>query len=254
MPDNNTLQIFGIILAILAVLGLVFLRRLLFHLASYLIGNAAGRIILGSVLCLGGLIYGLTSSFTPYTTLSPGTTGLLVPHVNTPDDGDVYLQDINNLGVYYVIHDADFSPQFDASSLQNGGFTSLTYDTSSSEQIQTSFSFLGPNNGIDTGTGYPVEQFSLNGTTFTSIDFAAHPQGHFQNHWLIGGGLFAAGLLILLIIYGLPYLNKRWEREAAVPVQTPVYQRSTAPLMQPAMPQMPPTPPNIPPAPHSHQG
>jgi hypothetical protein len=256
MSDTTMLGTIGVIILILVVLGLIFLRRLVVRFFFDVLENPTGRIVLGALLCIGGLIFGFSSSFAPYQSLSPGSVSLLLPHINAPDDGNVYVQDLRNLGVYYTIHDADFSPQVDASVFQNGaGFTSLMYDGTTTQQIQTQLtSNFGPSAPIDGGTGYTVEQFSLNGTTFTTADYQANPEGVYQNHWPIGGAIAGGGLLLLLITLGLPYLSKRWEKASAATAsptgQTWSTTVSTPPPGIPYMPTPQPggflPPPNVP--------
>lgn len=209
MADSPLSTVFGVILFLVAGVVLIFLRRLVFSLITLVLTNSTLRTILGGLLCLGGLVFGLSSHFVPYQTLNQGSTSLLLSHVNTQDDGNVYVQDLNHLGVYYVIHDAEFSPQIDARSFQYGArFTSLTYDNSTFETIT-----LG---SIDAGKGYTVVQFSLDGSTFTTNAYRFNPLGPFQNNWLIGGSVMCVGLCLLFITFGIPYLTKRWESASTV--------------------------------------
>ena len=214
MPDTSSMGVVIVIIIILAILGLIYLRRLFAHFLSNFLENPGGRIMLGALLCIGGLIFGFTSSSVPYQSLSQKSVSLLIPHINTPDDGNVYLQDLSNFGVFYIIHDADFSPQVNGSNFQNGAaFTSLMYDGTTTQSIGVQMtSNFGSSAPIDGGTGYTVEQFSLNGATFTTANFQANPTGLYQNHWLAGGGIACAGLLLLVITFGIPVLSKRWEK------------------------------------------
>ncbi len=202
------------IVVILAILGLIFLRRLLIRFFIYLLANHAGRTTLGVLLCIGGLIFGLTSNIVAYQSLFQGSDVALTVHVNTPDDGNVYIETVDNLVAVYIIHDADFSPPVDVSMFQNSfglNFNSLVYDSTNTQQMTEQFfgSFASGD------TGYTVKQFSLNGTTFATADYQANPTGAFQNHWLAGGGIAGAGFLLLLISFGIPWLSKRWETAAS---------------------------------------
>lgn len=245
MPDTSSQATMWAIIIILAVLGLIFLRRLAVRFVINLLANSTGRTVIGILLCLGGLIFGFTSGYTPYQSLSQASMQLLVPHVNTPDDGDIYLQSLSNVGANYVIHDADFSPPVSASTFQNGaGITSLLYDSVNTQSIQMQFSSnYGSSAPMDGGTGYTVEQFTLNGTTYSTAAYLASPSGVYQNHWLPGGGIAGAGLLLLVITFGIPALSKRWETQAPATKASPDKETWSMPVSTPPAPGAPYTPP-----------
>ena len=241
MPNTSILVTIGAIVLILAILGLLYLRGLFIGFIFNVLANPAGRITFGILLCIGGLVFGFKSGLAPYQSLSQASASLLVPHIDTPDDGNVYLQDLNNLDVIYVIHDADFSPPVDASSFRNGAqFTSLIYDSSNTEQIQTQItSNFGTSAPVGESTGYTVEQFSLNGSTFTTADYRTDPTGIYQNHWLPGGGIAAAGLLLIVLTIAIPRLNKRRKMAAAAAKAPPAGRTWSAPVATVPMPYMP---------------
>src|SRR5579863_5246762 len=238
--SNTTL---GVIVVISAVAALIFLRRLLFRFVSYVLSQNSGRVMFGALLLIGGLIFGFTSHVTPYQSLPSQTVSLLIAHVNVPDDGDVYLEDISHPGVFYIIHEADFSPSVTASAFQNrSDFTSLIYDSSTSQQVSVQYSNGFGSVPIDGNTGYTVEQFILNGSTFSSAVYQEHPEGAYQNNWLVGGGIAGAGALLLLLGFGLPLLLNRWERPSAVRTFSGTQPQNTSlpGQAQPGVP-MPPT-------------
>lgn len=244
MTDTSSQGTMVAIIVILAIIGLVVLRRLAVRFVINLLANSTGRTVIGILLCLGGLIFGFTSGYTPYQSLSQNSMQLLIPHVNTPDDGDIYLQSLSNLGANYVIHDADYSPPVSASTFQNGaGITSLLYDSINTQSIQMQFtSNYGSSAPMDGGTGYTVEQFTLNGTTYSTAAYLASPSGVYQNHWLLGGGIAGAGLLLLVITFGIPALSKRWETEAPATKASPDKETWSIPVSTPPAPGAPHTP------------
>lgn len=214
MPDTSAQGTIIAIVVILAIIGIIALRSWSVRFLTYLLTNAAGRTALGVLLCCGGLIFGFTSSTVAYQSVTQGSGSVLVPHVNTPDDGNIYVEDLDNFTVAYVIHDADFSPPVDGSVFQDGAglaLTSLVYDTTNTQQLTEQF---GAANAGDL-TGYTVKEFTLGTTTYTTADYQANPTGAFQNNWPVGGAIAGAGLLLLLITFGIPAMSKSWEQTAA---------------------------------------
>ncbi len=208
-----------VLVVILAILVLVFARNLLEVLFSLLnlLFERTGRIALGTLLLVGGLIFAVTSHTAAYQQLTDTEGTAISLHMVSFDqnNGDVYLQDSNHTTSFYIIHEADFSPTVQSFMFQlNGGFTSLIYDSSQGRQVTLADSING-------GTGYTVEQFTLldflgmSQYSFTSATYREHPEGLYQNHWPLGGSIAAIGLLLLLFTSWLPRLISSQAKSSA---------------------------------------
>jgi len=62
MPDASMLVPIAGIILILAILGVLYLRSLFVRFISDVLENPAGRITLGILLCIGGLVFGFNSN------------------------------------------------------------------------------------------------------------------------------------------------------------------------------------------------
>lgn len=216
------------ILVLVAIVAFIFLRGLLFRaigsLLIFLLSKKNGRIVLGGILLIGGSLLSMASHGPrSYQHMDQGTLSHLFPHVNTPDDGEIYLMDLDHPLIFFVIQEADFSPYVNVSIFQwNSRITSLVFDTSNILSI--SASDVPGDSGAAVGTGYVVKQFTLpdmaeQNVTFTTSDYQANPNGPLQTTWLIGIGLAVIGALLML----LSLVYKRQRPAAAGPAMLPVY-------------------------------
>ncbi len=88
------------------IIAIILANRFLPRLMVYLLTKRVVRIVIGTLLLVGGLIFGITSHIVPYQHLTEQSPGVLFPHINAQDDGNVYIQDFSHPGTFYIIHEA----------------------------------------------------------------------------------------------------------------------------------------------------
>ena len=172
----------------------------LVRLFLFLITRRWGLIILGAILALGGLFYGVSSHQVMYQTVAPGA-----PAHYLEDGSTAYLQ-MQNSETLYIVNENDFSPPLTGSVISNGGNISFVYrpdDTTSVDVTSTRGTHLQ-------GDGYTVVQMTVydangqNPQIYTTSEYTQNPNGFYQNNWAGGIVIFLVGLVILGSVFFLP--------------------------------------------------
>jgi len=175
---------------------------LLIRLGILVLRRPWGRIALGTLLVIGGIIYGTTSHQVSYQeSKEQGKYEILV----SQDNANEYYIHFEGSDTYYIVHGGDFSPHVNSDVFNKGGnLTALTYksDSESIDAKKTDGTKL-------TGTGYNVELFGLadnngqNERTFKNEEYIQHPGGFYDNRWPVGGAVAALGLLLIGLLFYL---------------------------------------------------
>ncbi|MBV9227970.1 MAG: hypothetical protein JOZ18_01560 [Chloroflexi bacterium] len=180
-------------------------RPILFFLTSL-----AWRIIIGTLLIVGGIIYGINSHQVTYRQAPLGQYEILFA-----DDGTYYLH-LQGNQTYYIIKLADFTQMPDATALNSDqGFTSLIYQTIPE---QASITLNGTHVSV---TGYELVQFAVPATyqhpaeSFATTEYEQHPQGFYDNRWVGAGILWGVALLFLAFSFLLRRILKKKPQDTA---------------------------------------
>ena len=165
------------------------LRMIIFIFSTFF-----GRLIVGVLLLVIGIVYGLGSHNVAYQLVQQqGPTDLIYGNALQGED---YYYHVDGTNAYYDIHAADFSP-FPVP----GTFTNKNVLLRIEEGSTGSVSGTLNDGTTFSGIGYKVVQFVLVDTqgqqNFTTEEYRDHPDGYYDNQWIVGG--IAAGLGFLLI-------------------------------------------------------
>ena len=167
------------------------LRMIIFIFATFF-----GRLIVGMLLLVVGIVYGLGSHNVVYQVVQQqGPTDLIYGNALQGED---YYYHIGGTNAYYDIHAADFSP-FPVPDTFTNESVILRIEESSTGSVSGTL-----NDGTTfSGTGYKVVQFVLADTQgqqiFTTEEYRNHPNGYYDNLWLVGGIVASLGFLLIAI-------------------------------------------------------
>ncbi|HTK10256.1 MAG TPA: hypothetical protein VL485_24010 [Ktedonobacteraceae bacterium] len=167
----------------------------------FLFMTRLGRGILGGILLLAGICYGLGSHMVSY---HAGPTGQAEVFVD--GNGDDYVRFPGNTAVY-IIKAVDFDPYPNPALVANLHSVSKLVYKEGALQI---------NSTQDDGTvlhvsGYNVSQFSFqdaSGTdqgTYTTTEYRQHPGNYYANQWPTASILLGLGAFLLLLATLIPY-------------------------------------------------
>jgi hypothetical protein len=244
------------------------------RLAILLLSRRWGLIIVGVLLVIGGVIWGLTSHQVSYQSSQQGANYHLATGTQS---GNLYVN-ADGSSDYFAAFKGDFNPPISQSDIDNAASISFV--------ARTDTSTLDPALNTDTGTvndAHKIEKivfYDKNNqviATYTTAEYNANPNGFYDNEWLKSIWLVLVGLLLggaaLLLpmfakkpqpnagfnmgapgaqlyqpnAYGQPYQGPQSYQQPQYPAQPPVYgQPGQYPPQQPAYGQpgqYPPQPP-----------
>lgn len=196
-------------------LGTVRLSSALLRLIVFLVTTRLGLIIVGAVLVVVGVVYGVNSHEVKYQTVE---TGVIVHYLS----GDV----TQNANAYvlladgptlYIVPQTSFKPIIDGTNTFSDGDTiSLVYRTDN----PTSISETANNTGAKLeGSAYTVEKITLFSSTgrqvFVSDDYTQHPHAYYINNWPLGGLALGIGAILAALAFFMPQLLKKRSQQAA---------------------------------------
>ncbi len=216
-------------------------------------------IIIGVLLVIAGLIYGLSSRQTSYKSTPQGN----IAHYLS-SDGTGYLQ-MEGGSALYIIHEDNFTPKI--ASFADGDTISFVYDPGETTAVDVT-STIGTHLLGNASKVVEITANATNGPTmYKTPEYTANPQGYNHNQWGIGIALMIVGLLLAVGSFFLP--KKKFPAmitpapfgSASInglpPQQYPYPQQgATAYPQQPyplQYPQYPPAQPNYQPQPGSFQ-
>ncbi|GAC1645607.1 MAG: hypothetical protein NVS4B12_11820 [Ktedonobacteraceae bacterium] len=153
-------------------------------------------IVLGVVLLLVGVVYGLGSRHVQYKSVGQGS----IAHYLSAD-GTGYFQMEGNPALY-IVHEDNFSPKL--AQFADSDTVSFVYDPSETTAIDVT-SKIGTHL---TGTASKVVEIAYSDTDgmkiYTTPEYTSNSQGYDHNQWPIGIGLLIVGLLLIGGSFFLP--------------------------------------------------
>ncbi len=191
--------------------------RLLFLLLT----TRWGLTIVGALLTIGGLVYGIGSHAVTYQSVSRDTViHFLSPTDTSSSTGYLQLQNDPNL---YVINESDFTPPLTGNSFGDGDVIAYVYRPDQT----TSIDVMATNNLTHLeGNAYTIEQITVFGpngqpaAVFATSEFTQNPRGFYQNNWPGGSALLVLGLMVGGLALGLPVLRSRKRQQQGWNVAT----------------------------------
>jgi hypothetical protein len=162
------------------------------RLVILLLTRRWGLIIVGLLLVIGGVIWGLSSHQVAYQTSTQGTNYHLA--VGT-QSGNLYIN-ADGSSDYFAAFKNDFNPPIPQSDIDNSDTITFV--------ARTDTSSLDPALNTDTGTvndAHKIEKivfYKGNSVlaTFTTAEYNANPNGFYDNEWLKSIWLVLVGLLM----------------------------------------------------------
>ncbi len=191
-------------------------------------------IVLGVVLLIAGIVYGLGSRQVQYRGVPQGS----IAHYLSAD-GTGYLQMDGNPALY-IVHQDNFSPKLPT--FADSDIVTFVYDpgetTAVDEKSTIGTHLVGTaSKVVSITTVAPTGQ-----KTYNTPEFVSNPRGYDHNQWPIGIGLFVVGLLLLGGSFFLP--KKKLSEMTTPPVitsyptqgqqQQGAYRQNTPPYGQPS--------------------
>ncbi len=215
-------------------------------LIRLILRNHLARIIVGAILIIVGLVFGITSKQVSYTQSNDNTTYQIAIGQQS---GNVYIN-ADGSNDYFVAFSSDFKvPQSEIDTPGSLSFIARSDTSTLDPALNTG--------GTTVNDAHKIEKLVLKDKsgnvigTFTTSEYDANPNGTSVNNWPIGIGIAALGLLILILSFVFaPKKNPQAFSIAPVGgVQQPMYgqpmanpseQMGTNPYAQPyGQPQQP---------------
>lgn len=160
-----------------------------------LVATTGGWILLGSVLLVGGLVWGLNSHQVTYIQGGQGNYQIYVS-----EDNSFLCFQQGTTNNYYVMMLKDYPQALDLGTIQNDiqahnrfTFTASTESTQLNSEVKGSGAFIS--------SALPIEQITFynnqgaNPITYTSTRFAGNPNGYAVNNWPFAGPMALAGAI-----------------------------------------------------------
>lgn len=178
----------------------------------FLVTRIWGWAIIGIILLLGGLIWGLTSRQVSYFQGGQGQYKAFV----SDDNGFIYLEQVGASN-YYVMHIPDYSPFADPTTIQSAvvGHGRISFIASTAS--------VGANillDGVTVYTAHPIERITFtdsngqNAVTYTNAEYSGNPNGYVINNWPYAIPLIVIGAICAAIMLFLIFRAKRLRRLA----------------------------------------
>jgi uncharacterized membrane protein len=153
-----------------------------------------GLILIGIILTMSGLIYGVIPHQTPYQSIPKS---FLAHYLSGRGIGYMQLEKSPTL---YIVNEGEFLPAFSADYLNHGNvLISFLYRTDKTTSIEAS----SDNNVHLVGPAYTVEritlyhQFGQPPEVFSSHEYFQNPNGYYQHNWMAGMALSFLGLIFI---------------------------------------------------------
>ncbi len=164
------------------------------HFLKLVITRSWGWTLIGTLVLLTGVLWGLSSPTVPYIGPPGGSTTYFF--VSTANNGDVYIYPTDKSTFFVARHD-DFSPPIDRTKIHLDMRLSFV---ARSETINVNETIAG---NLHVSQAHVIEKlvfYSLNSTplaTYTASDYNPDTGGYYESRWWPGAiALIAAGLLI----------------------------------------------------------
>jgi hypothetical protein len=168
-------------------------------------------LIIGGVIILAGLGYGISSSRVAYQQVGQGT----IAHYLSAN-GTGYLQ-MSNSPTLYLVHETDFTPIIQGiNTFADGDAISLVYNPSDTTPIDVT-SKLGTHLS---GSAYQVVEitaYDKNQQVYKTAAYSQDPQSYGSNHW--GGGISL--IVVGAILMGIAFFTTRRKAQPAFTANPP---------------------------------
>jgi hypothetical protein len=196
----------------------------LLRMIVFIFSTVVGRLIIGALLLIGGIVYGLGSHDIVYQWVQQQGSANIIS--GNALQGEDYYYHIPGSNTYYAIHAADFSPYPLPDTFENET-ASLQIEAGSAHSVSGTL-----NDGTTfSGTAYKVVHFVLMDTqgqhVFTTQEYRDHPASYYTDQWLIGGTVTILGFLLIAITLIFHLLFKDSENSRFSPGKTFVSLNST---------------------------
>lgn len=182
------------------------------RLAILLLTRRWGLIIVGAILVIGGLVWGITSHQVAYQNSQQGANYHLATGTQS---GNLYIN-ADGSSDYFAAFKGDFNPPIAQSDIDNSASINFV--------ARTDTSTLDPALNTDTGTvndAHKIEKivfFDKSGNvmaTYTTAEYNANPNGFYDNEWLKSIWLVLVGLLMGGAALLYPMLAKKPQPNAS---------------------------------------
>lgn len=212
-------------------------------LTRLLLRRSWGWLVVGIIMVIGGLIWGLTSHQVTYANSQQNASYHIAIGEST---GNVYIN-ADGSSDYFAAFSGDFSPAITQSDIDNSTAISFIARTDTS----TLNPALNAPNGSTVNDAHKVEKlvfYDKNGNiqkTFTTAEYLANPNGFNDNEWLKAIWLVLGGLVVTILSIVSMARNRRVSTNTGFSINAPgalPYQQ-VPPVQQPN-PYAPTTPPN----------
>ena len=179
-------------------------------------------IVLGFILLLAGIVYGLGSRYVQYSSVPQGS---ILHYLSA--DGTGYLQMDGNPALY-IVHQDNFTPKL--VTFADSDTISFVYDPAATTSVDVK-STLGTHLVGTASKVVAITAIAATGKkTYTTPEYVSNPQGYDHNQWPLGIGLLIVGLLLMGGSFFLP--KKKSPPNAALASTTntpmPVWQPQSA--------------------------
>lgn len=197
------------------------------RLAILLLSRRWGIMVIGAILVISGLIWGLESQQVTYQSYQQGSNYEIGAGTQS---GNVYIN-AKGSSDYFAAFNGDFTPPIAQSNLDNWVAISFVARTD----------YSGLNTSLNTGStkvteAHKIEKlvfYDQNGNiaaSYTTTEYNANPNGFTQNNWLYSIWLILAGV----VVFGLAFvLGKKPQTNASFSIGANGTQAYQQPYAQP---------------------
>src|SRR6266496_580547 len=169
-----------------------------------------GLILIGIILTISGLIYGVIPHQTPYQSIPKS---FLAHYLSGRGIGYMQLEKSPTL---YIVNEGEFLPAFSADYLNQGNvLISFLYRTDETTSIEAS----SDNNVHLVGPAYPIvritlyHQFGQQPVVFSTHEYFQNPNGYYQHNWMAGIALSILGLIFMGLWYFMTVIRGKKKKQ-----------------------------------------
>jgi hypothetical protein len=204
---------------------------LLTRLIMRLLRRRWGLILIGAIMVIGGLIWGLTSHQVGYQSSQQNVTYRIAIGSQS---GNTYIH-ADRSSDYFAAFSGDFNPPITQSAIDNSNTISFVARTDTSSLNPA----LNAPDGSTVNDAHKIEKlvfYDKSGNvqgTFTTTEYDANPNGFNDNEWLKAIWLIIAGVLVAVAAFLYPMLVKQPQVNTGFSINAPGAQPYQQPYQQP---------------------
>jgi len=190
-----------------------------------------GLILIGAIMVIGGLIWGLTSHQVGYQSSQQNVTYRIAIGSQS---GNTYIH-ADGSSDYFAAFSGDFNPPITQSAIDNSNTISFVARTDTSSLNPA----LNAPDGSTVNDAHKIEKlvfYDKSGNvqgTFTTTEYDANPNGFNDNEWLKAIWLIIAGVLVAVAAFLYPMLVKQPQVNTGFSINAPGAQPYHQPYQQP---------------------